>query len=65
MCGCLSGCILPEDIERNHDWHSKQVCYLDLLPEIAMATTCNQTQILEEKETEEETRFKNVLLYFN
>ena len=56
---------LLEDIERNHDRHSKQVCYLDLLPEIAMATTCNKTQILEEKETEDGTKVKNLLLYFN
>lgn len=37
LCGCV--CILLEDIERHHDWYPKQVCYLDLLPQIAMATT--------------------------
>ncbi len=42
-------CILLEDIKRHHNWDSKQVSYLDLLSEIAMATTCNKAQILKEK----------------
>lgn len=53
----MTVCILLEDIECHHNWYPEQLCYLDLLPEIATATPCNKTQILEEKETG--TRNKN------
>lgn len=34
-------CILLEDIDSHHHRNTKQVCYLDLLPKVAMATTCS------------------------
>lgn len=42
-------CILLEDVDSHHHRNTKQVCYLDLLPEVATATTCSQAEILEEK----------------
>ncbi|TNN68488.1 hypothetical protein EYF80_021273 [Liparis tanakae] len=48
--------ILLEDIEGHHDWYPKQVCNLDLLPEIASTTACNETQVLREKQTKQKKR---------
>lgn len=45
--------IILEDIQCHHNWYPKQMCNLDLLPEIVITTTCNQSQILEEKETKQ------------
>lgn len=45
---CLAR-ILLEDIDSHNHRNAKQVCYLDLLPEVATATTCRQVEILEEK----------------
>lgn len=42
-------CILLEDVDSHHHRNTKQVRYLDLLPEVATATTCSQAEILEEK----------------
>lgn len=42
-------CILLEDVDSHHHRNTKQVCYLDLLPEVATATTCSQAEILEAK----------------
>lgn len=44
---------LLKDINSNHDWYPKQMCNLDLLPEIATAAASNQAQVLEMAEKEE------------
>ena len=50
----ITECFSLEDVEPHHDRYPKQTCDLDLLSEIAMATACNQTQILEKDTGEEE-----------
>lgn len=59
---CVSACVLLEDIEGHNNWHSKQVCYLDLLSEIATATTLDKAQILEEKKRKRQ-KIKNIIVY--
>lgn len=36
-----AACILREDIDSHHHRNTEQVCYLDLLPKVAMATSCS------------------------
>lgn len=49
LCMCVFVCIVLEDIDGHDNWYPKQMCNLDLFPEIAVATICNQAQILKEK----------------
>lgn len=46
---CESAEVLLKDIERHHHRYPEQVCYLDLLPQVATATTSNKAQVLEGK----------------
>ena len=62
MCVCVSVLagglfeFLLEDVERHHHRHTEQVRYLDLLPQVAMATARHQAQVLQREEEEEEER---------
>lgn len=59
--GKFKSCNSLKDVEGHHHGNAKHVGDLNLLPEVAQATTFNQAQVLQEEEEEKRSQQPKVL----